>query len=127
MTYCLFCEGSLEEKEATHINLSLSALGNVITALVDGRSRNVPYKDSKLTRILQDSFGGNTRTMMISCVTPASDAYDATLSTLRYANRAKNIKVKTVINQDGKDELLKQYMEEIKKLKAMLAGKMTMG
>lgn len=72
-------------KEATKINLSLSALGNVISALVDGKSKHIPYRDSKLTRLLQDSLGGNTKTIMVACISPAEYNYDETLSTLRYA------------------------------------------
>ncbi|XP_074660095.1 osmotic avoidance abnormal protein 3-like [Tubulanus polymorphus] len=109
-------------KEATKINLSLSALGNVISALVDGRSKHIPYRDSKLTRLLQDSLGGNTKTLMVACLSPADNNYDETLSTLRYANRAKNIKNKPKINEDPKDALLREYQEEIQKLKAMLMG-----
>ncbi|KAJ3606616.1 hypothetical protein NHX12_026137 [Muraenolepis orangiensis] len=78
-------------KEAAKINLSLSALGNVISALADGRSGHVPYRDSKLTRLLQDSLGGNARTVMVATLGPAPQHYDETLTTLRYANRAKNI------------------------------------
>ncbi|KAG8506658.1 Kinesin-like protein KIF17, partial [Galemys pyrenaicus] len=114
-------------KEATKINLSLSALGNVISALVDGRSRHIPYRDSKLTRLLQDSLGGNTKTLMVACLSPADNNYDETLSTLRYANRAKNIKNKPRINEDPKDALLREYQEEIKKLKAILAQQMSPG
>ncbi|XP_078695935.1 osmotic avoidance abnormal protein 3-like isoform X12 [Branchiostoma floridae x Branchiostoma belcheri] len=110
-------------KEATKINLSLSALGNVISALVDGKSKHIPYRDSKLTRLLQDSLGGNTKTLMIACLSPADNNYDETLSTLRYANRAKNIKNKPRINEDPKDALLREYQEEIQRLKAMLAAK----
>ena len=66
-------------KEATKINLSLSALGNVISALVDGRSTHIPYRDSKLTRLLQSSLGGNTKTLMIACVSPADNNFDETL------------------------------------------------
>ncbi|XP_072182334.1 osmotic avoidance abnormal protein 3-like [Diadema setosum] len=109
-------------KEATKINLSLSALGNVISALVDGKSKHIPYRDSKLTRLLQDSLGGNTKTLMVACLSPADNNYDETLSTLRYANRAKNIKNKPKINEDPKDALLRQYQEEIKMLKQMLMG-----
>ncbi|XP_063957027.1 kinesin-like protein KIF17 isoform X1 [Lytechinus pictus] len=109
-------------KEATKINLSLSALGNVISALVDGKSKHIPYRDSKLTRLLQDSLGGNTKTLMVACLSPADNNYDETLSTLRYANRAKNIKNKPKINEDPKDALLRQYQEEIKTLKQMLMG-----
>eukprot|EP00117_Sycon_ciliatum_P033371 scpid22121/ scgid25693/ Kinesin-like protein KIF17; KIF3-related motor protein len=109
-------------KEATKINLSLSALGNVISALVDGKAKHIPYRDSKLTRMLQDSLGGNTKTLMVACVSPADNNYDETLSTLRYANRAKNIKNKPKINEDPKDALLREYSDEIARLKAMLTG-----
>lgn len=109
-------------KEATKINLSLSALGNVISALVDGKSKHIPYRDSKLTRLLQDSLGGNTKTLMVACLSPADNNYDETLSTLRYANRAKNIKNKPKINEDPKDAMLREYQEEIERLKAMLKG-----
>lgn len=112
-------------REATKINLSLSALGNVISALVDGRCKHIPYRDSKLTRLLQDSLGGNTKTLMVACLSPADNNYDESLSTLRYANRAKNIKNKPCVNEDPKDALLREYQEEIKKLKAILAGQMS--
>nr|XP_031320107.1 kinesin-like protein KIF17 isoform X1 [Camelus dromedarius] len=112
-------------KEATKINLSLSALGNVISALVDGRCKHIPYRDSKLTRLLQDSLGGNTKTLMVACLSPANNNYDETLSTLRYANRAKNIKNKPRINEDPKDALLREYQEEIKRLKAILAQQLS--
>ncbi|XP_054536301.1 kinesin-like protein KIF17 isoform X7 [Pan troglodytes] len=114
-------------KEATKINLSLSALGNVISALVDGRCKHIPYRDSKLTRLLQDSLGGNTKTLMVACLSPADNNYDETLSTLRYANRAKNIRNKPRINEDPKDALLREYQEEIKKLKAILTQQMSPG
>lgn len=110
-------------KEATKINLSLSALGNVISALVDGRSTHIPYRDSKLTRLLQSSLGGNTKTLMVACVSPADNNFDETLSTLRYANRAKNIKNKPRINEDPKDALLREYREEIDRLKQLLLGR----
>lgn len=107
-------------KEAQKINLSLSALGNVIQALVDGKAKHIPYRDSKLTRMLQDSLGGNTKTLMIAAISPASDNYDETMSTLRYASRAKMIKNKPTVNMDPKDAMLAQYADEIKKLKDML-------
>ncbi|XP_002158951.2 kinesin-like protein KIF17 [Hydra vulgaris] len=113
-------------KEATKINLSLSALGNVISALVDGKSKHIPYRDSKLTRLLQDSLGGNTKTLMVACISPADNNYDETLSTLRYANRAKNIKNKPKINEDPKDALLREYQGEIALLKKVLTGELTM-
>ena len=75
--HCL-CAGE-RLKEATKINLSLSALGNVISALVDGKSKHIPYRDSKLTRLLQSSLGGNTKTLMVACVSPADNNYDETL------------------------------------------------
>ena len=107
-------------KEATKINLSLSALGNVISALVDGKSSHIPYRDSKLTRLLQDSLGGNTKTVMIANLGPADYNFDETMSTLRYANRAKNIKNKPTINEDPKDAMLREFQEEIARLKAQL-------
>ncbi|RXM93440.1 Kinesin-like protein KIF3B [Acipenser ruthenus] len=107
-------------KEATKINLSLSALGNVISALVDGKSTHIPYRDSKLTRLLQDSLGGNARTVMVANVGPASYNVEETLTTLRYANRAKNIKNKPKVNEDPKDALLREFQEEIARLKAQL-------
>uniref|UniRef100_A0A1I8BLX7 Kinesin-like protein n=1 Tax=Meloidogyne hapla TaxID=6305 RepID=A0A1I8BLX7_MELHA len=107
-------------KEATKINLSLSALGNVISALVDGRSTHIPYRDSKLTRLLQDSLGGNTKTVMIACISPSDNNFDESLSTLRYANRAKNIRNKPRINEDPKDALLREYQAEIERLKRLV-------
>jgi hypothetical protein len=116
-------------KEATKINLSLSALGNVISALVDGKSSHIPYRDSKLTRLLQDSLGGNTKTVMIANLGPADYNFDETMSTLRYANRAKNIKNKPKINEDPKDAMLREFQEEIARLKAQLGdgGELTGG
>lgn len=111
-------------REATKINLSLSALGNVISALVDGRSKYIPYRDSKLTRLLQDSLGGNTRTLMIACLSPADNNYEESLSTLRYANRAKSIQNRPRINEDPKEALLREYQEEIRKLRALLSGQL---
>lgn len=107
-------------KEATKINLSLTALGNVISALVDGKSTYIPYRDSKLTRLLQNSLGGNAKTVMCANAGPADYNYDETLSTLRYANRAKNIKNKPKINEDPKDAMLREYQDEIKRLKEQL-------
>ncbi|XP_031659514.1 kinesin-like protein KIF3B isoform X1 [Oncorhynchus kisutch] len=107
-------------KEATKINLSLSALGNVISALVDGRSTHIPYRDSKLTRLLQDSLGGNAHTVMVANIGPASYNVEETLTTLRYSNRAKNIKNKPRVNEDPKDALLREFQEEISRLKEQL-------
>ncbi|XP_023696938.1 kinesin-like protein KIF3B isoform X1 [Paramormyrops kingsleyae] len=107
-------------KEATKINLSLSALGNVISALVDGKSTHIPYRDSKLTRLLQDSLGGNAKTVMVANIGPASYNVEETLTTLRYSNRAKNIKNKPRVNEDPKDALLREFQEEIARLKEQL-------
>ncbi|KAM3861305.1 kinesin-like protein KIF3C isoform 2-T2 [Diretmus argenteus] len=107
-------------KEAAKINLSLSALGNVISALADGRSGHVPYRDSKLTRLLQDSLGGNARTVMVATLGPAPQHYDETLTTLRYANRAKNIQNQPRVNEDPKDALLREFQREIARLRAQL-------
>ncbi|KAI6218650.1 Kinesin-like protein [Aphelenchoides fujianensis] len=113
-------------KESTKINLSLSALGNVISALVDGgKGSYVPYRDSKLTRLLQDSLGGNSKTVMVANVGPASFNIDETLGTLRYANRAKNIKNKPRINEDPKDALLREFQTTIADLKQKLEKRMT--
>ena len=106
--------------------LITAALGNVISALVDGKSKHIPYRDSKLTRLLQDSLGGNTKTLMVACISPADNNYEETLSTLRYANRAKNIKNKPKINEDPKDALLRQYQDEITMLKQLLTGQLQM-
>lgn len=111
------------QKEAIKINLSLSALGNVISALVDGRSTHIPYRDSKLTRLLQDSLGGNARTVMVANIGPAEYNYEETLITLRYANRAKNIKNRPHVNEDPKDTLLKEFQAEIERLRDQLERK----
>lgn len=107
-------------KEATKINLSLSTLGNVISSLVDGKSTHIPYRNSKLTRLLQDSLGGNSKTVMVANVGPADYNYDESISSLRYANRAKNIKNRAKINEDPKDALLRQFQKEIEDLKKQL-------
>ncbi|VBB25406.1 unnamed protein product [Acanthocheilonema viteae] len=114
-------------KEATKINLSLSALGNVISALVGGKSTHVPYRDSKLTRLLQgnvgvliDSLGGNSRTVMVANIGPSLYNYEETLSTLRYANRAKKINNRPRINEDPKDALLREFQDEITRLREIL-------
>ncbi|EGI57498.1 Osmotic avoidance abnormal protein 3, partial [Acromyrmex echinatior] len=99
-------------KEAASINLSLSALGNVISALAAGNGRHVPYRDSKLTRLLRDSLGGNARTLMIACVSPSDIDAEETLSTLRYAARARCIKNKPIVNEDPKDDLLVERLRK---------------
>jgi kinesin family protein 3/17 len=107
-------------KEGAKINLSLSALGNVIQSLAEGKGGHIPYRDSKLTRLLQSSLGGNTKTVMMCAVSPADYNYDETTSTLRYGNRAKNIKNKATINEDPKDTMIREFKEEIARLKELL-------
>ncbi|XP_054742880.1 kinesin-like protein Klp68D [Anastrepha obliqua] len=109
-------------KEASKINLALSSLGNVISALAEN-SPHVPYRDSKLTRLLQDSLGGNSKTIMIANIGPSSYNYNETLTTLRYASRAKTIQNKPVKNEDPQDAKLKEYQEEIERLKRLIAPK----
>ncbi|CDJ50033.1 kinesin motor domain-containing protein, putative [Eimeria brunetti] len=113
--------GSVGERfrEAMKINLSLSALGNVISALAE-QSPFIPYRDSKLTRILQASLGGNTRTAMVANVGPACVHYDETLSTLRYAQRTKHIKNAPHVNEDPKQAVILAFQEEIARLKQQL-------
>ncbi|XP_046335656.2 kinesin-II 95 kDa subunit-like [Haliotis rufescens] len=108
-------------KEGIKINLSLHCLGRVISILAEGKNQLIPYRDSKLTKLLQDSLGGNARTLMVACVSPADYNYDETLSTLRFASSAKTIKNKPVINEDPKDALLREFQTEIQELRARLA------
>ncbi|TRY68349.1 hypothetical protein TCAL_03053 [Tigriopus californicus] len=94
-------------KEGVAINQGLLALGNVIAALGEDRSgpsSHVPYRNSKLTRLLQDSLGGNSYTLMLACVSPADSNLEETLNTLRYADRARKIKNKPIVNLDGADQ-----------------------
>ncbi|XP_069051327.1 kinesin-like protein KIF15 isoform X2 [Lepisosteus oculatus] len=110
-------------KEAGSINRSLSCLGHVIMALVDvsnGKSRHICYRDSKLTFLLRDSLGGNARTFIIANVHPGSKCFGETLSTLHFAQRAKLIKNKAVINEDTQGNV-RQLQAEVKKLKEQLA------
>lgn len=105
-------------REAGMINQSLLTLGRVINALVD-RSSHVPYRESKLTRLLQDSLGGRTKTCVIATVSPARSNMEETLSTLDYALRAKSIRNKPEVNQRmTRNALLKDYVAEIERLKA---------
>ena len=106
-------------KEAGMINKSLSALGNVINSLVDlseGKNRHVPYRDSKLTFILRDSLGGNSRTVIIANISPSSVNMGETLSTLEFARRAKQIKNRAIVNEDSSGTIL-VLKTEIKRLK----------
>uniref|UniRef100_A0A3P8ZWM6 Kinesin-like protein KIF16B n=1 Tax=Esox lucius TaxID=8010 RepID=A0A3P8ZWM6_ESOLU len=118
-------------KEGGNINKSLVTLGNVISALADlsqdGLNTNlkkkqvfVPYRDSVLTWLLKDSLGGNSKTIMIATISPADVNYGETLSTLRYANRAKNIINKPTINEDCNVKLIRELRAEIARLKALL-------
>ena len=109
-------------KEAGMINQSLLTLGRVINALVE-HSPHVPYRESKLTRILQDSLGGRTKTCIIAAVSPAKCSIEETLSTLDYAHRAKNIRNKPEVNQKmTKRALIKDYVNQIETLKADLSA-----
>ena len=110
------------QKETIHINLSLTALGKVICALVSNKKQHIPYRDSKLTKLLMDSLGGNSKTVMIANIGPADYNYEETVTTLRYADRAKNIKNAPKINEDPKDAMIRQYQEELAKLKQALAA-----
>uniref|UniRef100_A0A8C2SYL9 Kinesin family member 15 n=1 Tax=Coturnix japonica TaxID=93934 RepID=A0A8C2SYL9_COTJA len=110
-------------KEAGNINRSLSCLGQVITALVDvgnGKQRHICYRDSKLTFLLRDSLGGNAKTCIIANVHPGSRCFGETLSTLNFAQRAKLIKNKAVVNEDTQGNV-NQLQAEVKKLKEQLA------
>lgn len=111
----------LQSVQAIKINLSLSTLGLVIQNLVNPACMHIPYRDSLLTRLLQDSLGGNTKTVMIANVGPVDYNYDETLSTLKYADRAKSIKNEVHINEDPKDALLRQFKEQIELLRKQLS------
>lgn len=120
-------------KEGISINCGLLALGNVISALGDTTRRvsHVPYRDSKLTRLLQDSLGGNSRTLMIACVSPSDRDFMETLNTLKYANRARNIKNRVTANQDKTSRTILMLRQEIQNLQFELMeyrqGKRIMG
>eukprot|EP00941_MAST-03F_sp_MAST-3F-sp1_P001705 g1705.t1 len=112
-------------EESKKINQSLSALGNVIAALTDTKGRqHIPYRDSKLTRILEDSLGGNCKTTMMAMCSPALEAFQESLSTLKFANRAKNVKNVARVNEDiDQRSLLRKYERELKRLRAELRSK----
>ncbi|XP_051547986.1 kinesin-like protein KIF21A isoform X3 [Myxocyprinus asiaticus] len=109
-------------KEGISINCGLLALGNVISALGDRskRSTHVPYRDSKLTRLLQDSLGGNSHTVMIACISPSDQDFMETLNTLKYANRARNIKNRVMVNQDKASQQISVLRTEIARLQMEL-------
>lgn len=106
-------------EESKNINQSLSCLGNVIAALTDSKPRShIPYWDSKLTWLLKDSLGGNCKTTMMVMISPAPEAFSETISTLKFATRAKKIKNDAVINEDVDQwTLLWKYELELWKLK----------
>lgn len=114
-------------KEGVHINKGLLALGNVISALGDEKKRkeglHVPYRDSKLTRLLQDSLGGNSRTVMIACISPADINAEETLNTLKYANRARNIQNKPVVNRDPLSNEMLKMRQQLEYLQAELCAR----
>uniref|UniRef100_A0A4W3HM95 Kinesin family member 13A n=1 Tax=Callorhinchus milii TaxID=7868 RepID=A0A4W3HM95_CALMI len=112
-------------KEGSNINKSLTTLGLVISALADkvgGKSKNkfVPYRDSVLTWLLKDNLGGNSKTAMIATISPSGDNYEETLSTLRYADRAKRIVNHAVVNEDPNAKIIRELREEVEKLKEQL-------
>lgn len=110
-------EKGIRTRETVNINQSLLTLGRVITALVE-RTPHVPYRESKLTRLLQESLGGRTKTSIIATISPGHKDLEETMSTLEYANRAKNIQNKPEVNQKlTKKTVLKEYTEEIDRLK----------
>ncbi|NWX97330.1 KIF4 protein, partial [Nothoprocta ornata] len=109
-------------KEGININRGLLCLGNVISALGDENKKGgfVPYRDSKLTRLLQDSLGGNSHTLMIACVSPADSNLEETLNTLRYADRARKIKNKPIINVDPQTAELHHLKQQVQQLQVLL-------
>ncbi|EDV21287.1 uncharacterized protein TRIADDRAFT_30614, partial [Trichoplax adhaerens] len=115
-------------KEGAQINKSLSALGNVISALAElstsKKKIKVPYRDSVLTKLLQNALGGNSKTVMIAALSPADINFDETLGTLRYADRAKKIKNKATVNENPMEKLIRELKEENEKLKRAMEGGM---
>ncbi|XP_021365352.1 kinesin-like protein KIF13B isoform X2 [Mizuhopecten yessoensis] len=110
-------------REGSNINKSLTTLGLVISALADqnkAKSKFVPYRDSVLTWLLKDNLGGNSKTVMIATVSPSADNYEETLSTLRYADRAKRIVNHAVVNEDPNARIIRELREEVTQLKQRL-------
>ena len=110
--------------ESRRINKSLSALGNVINALTDSKTKHIPYRDSKLTRLLQNSLGGNCKTSMIAMISPYDGSYNESISTLNFAKRAKTIRIKASINEEvNQKSLISQYEKELNRLRHELDEK----
>ncbi|XP_078332438.1 kinesin-like protein KIF27 isoform X4 [Crassostrea virginica] len=114
-------------KESVHINSGLLALGNVISALGDPKKKatHIPYRESKITRLLKDSLGGNAKTLMICCISPSSANFDESHNALKYANRAKNIKNTPVVNRDVQSIRFEEMQSEIKALREELVRQRT--
>ncbi|XP_033751505.1 LOW QUALITY PROTEIN: kinesin-like protein KIF27 [Pecten maximus] len=114
-------------KESVHINSGLLALGNVISALGDPKkkSSHIPYRESKITRLLKDSLGGNAQTLMVCCISPATANFDESLNALKYANRARNIKNKPIVNRDVQALRFEEMQCEIKALREELVRQRT--
>lgn len=113
-------------KEGAQINLSLSNLGTCINTLVENQKRkkpkHVPFRNSVLTRLLKHALGGNSKTMLVAALSPADRNFDESLGTLRFADRAKQIVNKAVVNEDAKDKMIREMADEISLLKAQLAA-----
>ena len=110
--------------ESRRINKSLSALGNVINALTDPKTKHIPYRDSKLTRLLQNSLGGNGKTSMIAMISPYDGSFNESISTLNFAKRAKSIRIKASINEEvNQNALISQYESELNRLRKELEEK----
>ncbi|XP_032292241.1 kinesin-like protein KIF13A isoform X1 [Drosophila virilis] len=114
-------------KEGSNINKSLTTLGLVISKLADqsngkkgGNEKFVPYRDSVLTWLLKDNLGGNSRTVMVATISPSADNYEETLSTLRYADRAKRIVNHAVVNEDPNARIIRELRHEVETLRSML-------
>ena len=115
-------------KEGANINRSLVCLGKVISSLADaseggGRAHHIPFRDSVLTWVLKENLGGNSRTTMLATLSPHGSNYDESLSTLRYADRAKRIKTNAVVNEDPTSRRIRELTEEVAKLKELLSVK----
>ncbi|XP_030622220.1 kinesin-like protein kif7 [Chanos chanos] len=112
-------------KESIQINSGLLALGNVIGALGDPKRKgtHIPYRDSKITRILKDSLGGNAKTLMIACISPSSSDFDESLNTLNYAKRARNIQNKATVNCRGEPDRIEGLELQIKALRRALENR----